>query len=261
MGESGERARPKSGDATLSSRRAGLRTGRVAALVVFALAGLLFSTSALTADGADLRATGRTDLADLIRDREATVRHLESEVGEVRDQIEAATDNQNSAELDSIGAETDQLAVGAGLTGVRGPGLSVTLDDSPDAPHDGTPPEGLSLDDFVVHQQDIEAVVNALWAGGAEAMTIMDQRVIVTSAVRCVGSVLSLHGRTYSPPYRITAIGDPDALQTALDSSPTVTIYREYASELGLGYDVGVELEATMPPYVGSLSLQWASTG
>jgi uncharacterized protein YlxW (UPF0749 family) len=261
VGESDERARSPVVDPGPPPARSGLKTGRIAALVVFALAGLLFSTSALTADGADLRATGRTDLADLIRDRERTVRNLETEVGAVRDQLEAATDDETSAELDAVREQADNLATIAGLTPAQGPALTITLDDSPDAPHDGPPPDGLSLDDFVVHQQDIEAVVNALWAGGAEAMTIMDQRVIGTSAVRCVGSVLSLHGRTYSPPYRITAIGDPTALQDALDSSPAVSIYREYARELGLGYDVSPELDTTMPPYEGSLSLQWASAG
>ena len=56
-------------------------------------------------------------------------------------------------------------------------------------------------------------MVNALWSGGAEAMQIMDQRVIATSAVRCVGNTLILQGRVYSPPYTITAIGDPERLR------------------------------------------------
>lgn len=47
--------------------------------------------------------------------------------------------------------------------------------------------EGFTAEDIVVHQQDVENVVNALWAAGAEAMMLMDQRVISTSAVRCVG--------------------------------------------------------------------------
>ena len=259
MGKSDERARSPIDDPGTRPARGGLRTGRVAALVVFALAGLIFCTSALTADGTDLRATGRTDLADLIRDRERTVRSLETDVGVVRDQLEAASGVETSTELEAVREQADALATVAGLTPAQGPAVTVTLDDSPDAPHDGPAPDGLSLDDFVVHQQDIEAVVNALWAGGAEAMTIMDQRVIGTSAVRCVGSVLSLHGRTYSPPYRITAIGDPNAMRDALDSASAVSIYREYARELGLGYDVRTELDVAMPPYEGSLSLQWAS--
>ena len=53
-----------------------------------------------------------------------------------------------------------------------------------------------------MHQQDIQAVVNALWAGGAEAMTIQGQRVISTTGIKCVGNTVVLHGVPYSPPYR-----------------------------------------------------------
>jgi uncharacterized protein YlxW (UPF0749 family) len=98
-------------------------------------------------------------------------------------------------------------------------------------------------------------VVNALWAGGAEAMKLMDQRVISTSAVRCVGNTLILQGRVYSPPYVIQAIGDPSAMSAALDNSNTVTIYRQYAKLLGLGYDVKSMDKVTFPAYSGSLSL------
>ena len=49
-------------------------------------------------------------------------------------------------------------------------------------------------------------MVNALWAGGAEAMTIMGERVIATTAVRCVGNTLLLHGRVHSPPFTVAAI-------------------------------------------------------
>ena len=83
-------------------------------------------------------------------------------------------------------------------------------------PRSGRPgacPGGSGPDDLVVHQQDVQAVVNALWRGGADGVQIMDQRLIATSAVRCVGNTLILQGRVYSPPYTITAVGDPDAAQ------------------------------------------------
>ena len=73
----------------------------------------------------------------------------------------------------------------------------------------------------------MQAVVNALWAGGAEAMMIQDQRIISTSAVRCVGNTLILQGRVYSPPYRIRAIGDPDALRRTLAAVADVACIRE----------------------------------
>ncbi|MBO0866881.1 MAG: DUF881 domain-containing protein, partial [Mycobacterium sp.] len=97
-------------------------------------------------------------------------------------------------------------------------------------------PRDASPDDLVVHQQDIEAVLNALWSAGAEAIQMQDQRLIATSAPRCVGNTLLLNGRTYSPPYTITAIGDAAAMQGALAAAPLVTLYKQYVVRFGLGY-------------------------
>ena len=95
----------------------------------------------------------------------------------------------------------------------------------------------------MVHQQDVEAVVNALWAGGAESMMIMDQRVLFNSAVRCSGNVLLLQGKKYSPPFTISAIGPVETMKKALDNSQEVTIYRQYVSAFGLGWQVDEKKE------------------
>lgn len=244
-----------------ASRGWAVVVARSGSVLAFAVAGVLFATSAVTADGSDLRATGRTNLPDLIRDRESLVSALERDVNAARGRLDELSTGHASAELDAARAAAEALAPQAGLTEVTGPAVTVTLDDSDRAPLAGEVTNGLTLDDYIVHQQDLEGVVNALWAGGAEAMMIMDQRVIGTSAVRCVGNVLSLQGRTYSPPYTISAIGDVERMTSSLAVSKPVSIYREYAEELGLGFDVSfAEPEMTFPPYVGSLSLQHALT-
>ncbi len=130
----------------------------------------------------------------------------------------------------------------------------MTLADAPRSA-DRVLPEDASPDDLVVHQQDVQAVVNALWLGGAEAMQIMDQRVITTSAVRCVGNTLILQGRVYSPPFQITAIGDPQRLSEALDTSEGVAVYRYYADTFGLVYGMGEMTDVRLPGYDGSLDL------
>jgi uncharacterized protein YlxW (UPF0749 family) len=118
---------------------------------------------------------------------------------------------------------------------VHGPGLTVTLNDAQrDA--NGRFPRDASPDDLVVHQQDIQAVLNALWSAGAEAIQMQDQRIIATSVPRCVGNTLLLNGRTYSPPYRVTAIGDAAAMQAALAAAPLVILYKQYVVRFGLGY-------------------------
>ena len=130
------------------------------------------------------------------------------------------------------------------MTEVAGPGLVITLDDA-----HGNVPAGIDPNDTVVHQSDLQAVVNALWAGGAEAMSISDQRLIATSAVRCVGNTLLLNGRVYSPPFRIVAIGPGEAMQDALGRSRGVALYRQAADALGLTYRVEPQASARVPAY------------
>jgi uncharacterized protein YlxW (UPF0749 family) len=105
---------------------------------------------------------------------------------------------------------------------------------------------------LVVHQQDIQGVLNALWAGGAEAVAVADQRMLTTSAVRCIGNTLLLHGRTYSPPYRISAIGDQDRMLTALAAEPSVAVFRQYVHRYGLGYQVQRSSAVQVPAFAGS---------
>ncbi|MGN6300975.1 MAG: DUF881 domain-containing protein [Angustibacter sp.] len=238
----------------------GLRLSRwgVAVPVVFALAGLLATTSAQTARGTDLRSEGRTDTADLIREQQHRAEVQERDVARLREQVEQLSKDAapSGSELERLTDRAAALAPAAGTAPVRGPALRVELND---ATHDGTVPDGFEPDDLVVHQQDVQAVVNALWSAGAEAMMLMDQRVISTSAVRCVGNVLILQDRVYSPPYRITAIGDVSAMERALENSEALQIYRQYVDAVGLGYKVQRLGTVRMPGYEGSLLMQHAT--
>ena len=117
---------------------------------------------------------------------------------------------------------------------------------------------GLDPDLLVVHQQDIQAVVNALWSGGAEAMTIQGQRVISTTGVKCVGNTVVLHGVPYAPPYVISAIGDQRRLRAALADSSAVAIYRQYVEAYGLVYRQRSPDRVTFDAHQGLLDLQYA---
>jgi uncharacterized protein YlxW (UPF0749 family) len=229
---------------------------RLAVPLVVLGAGVLFATSAETAQGTDLRAGRRLQLTQLIAERNQAIRGNEALAAQLRAQVENRTREQSGADAGVAAAQevVDKLRPQAGLTAVRGYALTVELNDAPPRP-DGQPPAGATVNDIVVHQQDVQAVVNALWAGGAEAMTIMGQRVIATGAVRCVGNTLLLYGRTYSPPFRITAIGPEAGLRDALETSSMVSAFRRAVDDFNLGYRVSDEGEVRMPGYTGQVSL------
>jgi uncharacterized protein YlxW (UPF0749 family) len=236
--------------------------------LVAAVAGGIFAASAATARGNDLRGGERSDLRQLIQLEGRRLDGLEARVAELRAETQAMSDavSQRDGRVAAAQSSVDRVAPGAGLTAVEGPGLTVSLDDAPRTARDraqagGRTGGGPSPDDLVVHQQDVQAVVNALWTGGAEAMRIMDQRIISTSAVRCVGNTLILQGRVYSPPFVITAIGDPTQMQRALDADGDVKIYRQYVKEFQLGYELDVHRTVSLPAYDGTLDLDYAETG
>ncbi|GAA2085560.1 DUF881 domain-containing protein [Streptomyces albiaxialis] len=235
------------------------RPARLAALGVFALAGLIFWVSFNTAQGTNIRSDdSMLRLSDLIQERSRKNEALDSSAASLRRQVDGLAqrdDGSTSAQKRELG----DLEKAAGTRKVSGSGLSVTLDDAPTnatAKVPGLPdPEP---NDLVIHQQDLQAVVNALWKGGAKGIKIMDQRLISTSAVRCVGNTLILQGRVYSPPYKVTAVGDPGKLRETLDSAPAIKNYMEYVDAYGLGWKVDEHKAVTLPGYSGTVDLQHA---
>jgi len=235
-------------------RRAHRRPWPVLVPLTALAAGLLFATSASTAQGTDLRADRRLQLTELIARERVDVRGRERDAADLRATVDAIAADA-AAENSRVGAAAapPELELAAGLVPVAGPAVTVSLDDAPR--RDGRPELSDDPDDLVVHEQDVQAVVNALWAGGAEAMTLMGQRIVSTSAVRCVGNTVILHGQVYGPPFVVTAVGEPDAMRDALDSDPGVAFFRTFVDRFGLGYDVSGSRSLTLPAYDGPLEL------
>src|SRR5690242_14055767 len=154
--------------------------------VVCLLAGLLLAATHGVSGGGEIRRSDAPRLVDLVREAQGGVQRLTAQ----RDQLVSTIDNHHGgspgadAALHAITARSDRLAEQAGLNPERGPGLVVTLNDAQrDA--EGRFPRDAAPDDLVVHQQDIVAVLNALWSAGADGIQVQDQRIIGTSVPRC----------------------------------------------------------------------------
>lgn len=206
-------------------------------LMVTVAAGLLFGAAASSA-----RVTGagaESTLAGFVRDQQEVVFGLEDSVEDLRAERDEAWGLVLPESSDQ--PQPEQLLLRGELSG---PGVVVTLDDAP---------ADFQLDDqtdpnvAVVHQQDVDAVMNALWGGGAEAMSVQGVRVTASTPVRCVGNVILVGSRSYSPPYRIVAIGEPERMVRFLEQDSSVTLYREDAARYQMGWDVQVVSRTTVP--------------
>ena len=225
-------------------------------MAVFAVAGAMFVAGATASQSGSLRVDNTGGLRDAVAARaEGNVR-LAQTVDSLAARVEtlqrtATTGSELAETLDQIAG----LAPMVGLTEVRGPGVTVVLDDA-QAP--SPLPPNRTGDDYLVHQQDVQGVVNALWMGGASGVTVMGQRLISASAVRCVGNTVILQGRVYSPPFVIEGVGDIARLEAALEAEDSVRFFREWAAEVGLRYDQTRSREMVLPPYTGPLTPKYA---
>ncbi|MCX6395035.1 MAG: DUF881 domain-containing protein [Propionibacteriales bacterium] len=236
---------------------------RPAAAAMFVFAGALFVTTSINSKGLDLRESSITDLNHVVRGERDHVTDQQDQVTGLTREVSALSRQVSDVEVKNLQAQIDKLRRPAGFTPVTGAGLTVTLTDAPKSAIDAAraTPGGLDPNELVVHQQDIQAVVNALWLGGARAMTIQGQRVISTTGIKCVGNTVMLHGVPYSPPYVISAIGDVGALQTSLDDSEYVDAYLTFVENYQLGYQVQPEGSLDFPGYEGISTLKYAVAG
>ena len=216
-------------------------------LAVTVASGLLFSVSALH-ERTSPAAT--SDLSTLVRNRQEQVRVLENEVSGLDAQIQAF-----SSAAPQSGTPDEDAFTARSTRPVSGPGVQITLSDAPP----GQIPAGATPNDLVIHQQDIEDTMNALWAGGAEAMTVQGVRITNRTVIRCIGNVILVDGTSYSPPYVIQAIGDPDTLRATVTANPRMVNYQAYVTKYGLGWDMQTKDSLSFAPATTSLTVNYAT--
>ena len=231
------------------------RRGQVAVAAVMAVAGVL---AAVTYDQAAAGAQGREEvrmaLVAEIEGESATTDRLAADLETLRGQVTAARDDALAAT--AVGQRAlDRLAgaeLAAAVVPVSGPGLLVTLADAgPDA--DADPVGGTTEADprGQVRDGDLQLVVNALWASGAEAVSINGQRLGPTTAIRFAGEAVLVDFRPVTNPYLVSAVGDPGTLRGRFLASPEVNALAVISDTYGLRFEFAQEDELSLP--AGSL--------
>ncbi len=194
----------------------------------------------------------RTDLLAELKLVEGERNRLSSEVAELREKLSSQSSSASGGE--KMTKELEAARLQAGLTPLKGPGIVVRLSDSPRTPG----PEEVPYD-FIVHDIDLSVLVNELWASGAEAVTVNDNRIVGRSSIRCVGPTVLVNTNRVASPFIVKAIGDVDHLEGGLkmpggflDSMSRLT---------GNGGEVVISRmrEVQVPAYQGSLIYRYAA--
>lgn len=168
-----------------------------------------------------------------------------------RDKLQAELKTlQESKDTQDTNSTDENLRMRGGFTDVVGPGIVVTLDDSKSTSKAGENPNL-----YIIHDDDLLRVINELRAAGAEAISINGQRLIGTSEIRCAGPTLSVNNVRSAPPFRISAIGDPDSLEKAIKMRGGV---EDTLKVWGIQIEVAKKDKVQIPAYKGVASFQYA---
>jgi uncharacterized protein YlxW (UPF0749 family) len=194
-------------------------------------------------------------LADQVVQLEAEQRDLRAQIadaeGEVRHFQEEST--SSSVALEALNQRLAAARLDVGLTAVRGPGVIVEIADSK-----RVVPPGENPASFIVLVDDLRDIVTALWASGAEAISINGERLVATTSIYGVGASVLVNTAFLSPPFRIEAIGTGGLLDRFQTNSAFLGRVAHRIDFFGLEFASQVSGELTLPAFVGNTRFRWA---
>jgi uncharacterized protein YlxW (UPF0749 family) len=231
-------------------RRLGPGTVAVAVLAVVLGTATTWSVLALRAPQPSALAA-REVLAEQITERSGELERLRDRSTELSDAIATMQEQALSAADSPL---LDQLAVdsiASGATAVAGDGLSISLQDAEQVAGQDADP------DARVRDSDLQLVVNGLWASGAEAIAVNDERLAPTTAIRTAGDAILVDVVPLVGPYVIEAIGDPQGMQTALTRTSGGRLLAVLQSTYGIPTQVSAQRELELPA-AGTVTLRSA---
>lgn len=219
-----------------------IKQGQVAIALVCVVLGFMLAVQFRTTQ--DIRSNISfqrvEDLAERLSNTEKERDALVKQVQELR----------KSSGFEALSKEMETVKMGAGVVALEGPGVIVTIDDSK---RQTKPGENPNL--YLIHDDDILKVINELFAAGAEAISINEQRLIASSEIRCAGPTLSVNNTRYSPPYEIRAVGDPQTLENSLKMRGGVA---ETLQFWGIQVNIKRQEVVAIPAYKGTFRFEYA---
>jgi uncharacterized protein YlxW (UPF0749 family) len=235
---------------------AGARGRSAIAVLALVAVGLLLATAWWQTRGTrPAGVTARDQLTAEIQRQDAAAGRLQKRNAALVAQIETERSRQLQLSAESgLAEQVATLGLVTGATAAVGPGVVVTVNDAESVSESGdgsNPRAQQNADDGRVLDQDLQLVVNGLWEAGAEAMAINGQRLTALSAIRSAGQAILVDYRPLSPPYKISAIGDPQRLQSRFMNAAGGRDLQYLKDNFGIRFDLTSSSRLTLPASAG----------
>lgn len=219
-------------------------------LIIFIILGLVMTVQIRTTLNQNKQKTAsmlsmeklKSELDDIVKTENSLKQSIDKNEQKKETFLKSKIEDKNDEQLRKLKGNLDIIKLEAGLIEVKGPGVTVKLDDA--AARTNENPE-----DIIIHDRDVVRVLNILKSAGAQALSINGERIIATSEQVCAGPTIRINKNRYPVPYEIKAIGNPDAMYDELTKS-------EVVAEL-LEFKIRVEIikskNITIPKFNGNL--------
>lgn len=240
----GYAAAAKAREARGGARPVGWRGLRGVTLVTLLVVGLLLAVAYRQVVAEEpTRSQVRADLQEQVRHRQSEAEQLRAQVDELREQVAQLRDEQ----LDdpAVVRQLRALEAATGLARVSGDGVVVRVGDGP-AELDPVTGEQVTDPQARIIDQDLQQIVNALWAAGAEAVAVNGRRLTATSTIRSASGAILVDRQPVGSPYEVAAIGPAD-LKDGFEATPAAALMRLLVDEYGVEYQVRTEDGLTLP--------------
>lgn len=174
---------------------------------------------------------------------------LAEEVISLREKLNNVRKNDQA--MADLQEELQKANMAAGLTPLEGAGIILTINDIPRNLQPDEDPNNL-----LVHDTDLQTLVNDLKASGAEAISINDQRITAMSEIRCASTLILVNTRRVGPPFVIKAIGNPDMLESGMTiKGGWLNIMKQWGYQIHMQKSEKVQI----PAYTGTIRFEYSS--
>lgn len=225
----------------------------IACIILGILIALQFKTQ--KREGFPLNTRKAEELVKIINNLEKERNKLKADLSLTRDQIDLYEKNisQGKSSLEIFQKQIEQTRLEAGYVAVQGPGIAVVLNDSSFHPKYDEDPYF-----FLIHDTDIQALVNELWGSNAEAIAINGQRIVYNTAIRCVGPTICINSTKLQAPYIVSAIGPSNDMEVALKMPGGFIDSRALSIKNGIRIKIFKKDNILIPAYAGSFGFRYA---
>src|SRR5256886_2896547 len=174
------------------------------------------------------------------------------QIASLRAQIDALESDAaaRSAATQALKNQLTDLRAHAGLAAMHGPGIDVSL-------RNGSPgPDGGGQTGYLVNFQDVQDVVNLLFAQGAEGVAVNGRRITpLTAFSGSEGQIVIDQGTPFTAPVKVAAVGDRNRMQEALDDPSALPDIRARQVQFQVHLTFEGSPDVSLPAYDSSLQI------